>query len=247
MAQELNFQTELGTQLPSITSDEFNLLINSLSTEYGIGLTKTTEATAYSMAMVIRYALGSFAADGNVSALIGSKFTGAIAAATLRHLHNGGANCQASLLVDEEDLSIETVSEVDTLIKLGIPVVRQSPDPSAIHTVICGTYSEKQDHSEIPNQLCQKLNESQITTHAIIAPPGIDITNGNRSKESIFAAATLSLGLPLTATKVSADYVGRHYLNDISMPQTLYKGFGLADSALFSEQPVIRIYPIEEK
>jgi hypothetical protein len=54
----------------------------------------------------------------------------------------------------------------------------------------------------------------------------------------------LSLGAPLKGLNPGKNYVGRHYLCDISFSHAIYQKHGGDLSGFFSDQPVIQIYPL---
>ncbi|MDZ4785284.1 MAG: hypothetical protein SGJ02_04320 [bacterium] len=233
------FKSESGFIFSGITPEVHLCLVNELTSTNHLTKLQLSEAASLCMAMVIRYALGSKAIDGNIVSFFDDSLQGLVALSTLRHLANGGAKCQAYQCSSSLEASNEFIQSISAAQSSGIEVNTKSLDStqfSNVHGAICGL---KEDSSI--NNIKDFLNESTISVHSVIMPP----VNLDSGKHEIFSASTMSLGLPLKDTAKFKEQIGRHYLCDICIPQETYEKFGLKNCSLFSEQPVIKIFNAE--
>lgn len=256
--QTRQFKTEQGLELPGVSAEELRNLRAKLKDELGISSAQVAEAASYSMAMVIRYALGLFATDGRICALVNDSLTGWIALATLRHLNNAGAT--AYVLLIDNDTTTSPSSELEQQLKplkaaskVEILQYTQMQDKEELralfkscHNVICGLYNIERCINPEEEELVTLLNELETPVHTIEAPLGIDVNSGKRSSNPLYASSTLSLGAPLIGLRAGSEYVGRHYICDISFASFFFNEEQQAMAKLFSEQPVCQIYSIKE-
>ena len=245
-----SFRTESGLVFDGVSQCDLLAMRDRLEHEYGLIPAQICETAAFSHAMVIRFALGLKAADGEVCALVKDGLCGWIALAALRHLVNAGA--KGNILLVGEGHGQELARQLKTLQRMGVQLDRwdaaqDSPRFAvrllACHNVICGLYTPGCSSSELMSSVIDTLNEVKTPVHALEAPLGIDVDTGVVLHTPLYASSTLSLGAALAGLCNGRDYVGRHYLCDLSIPPELYTTQGVNWSPLFAEQPVIRIFP----
>jgi len=246
------FYTKRKEEIPGISKAIYQETITRLHNEFGLSWGQTCEAAAFSMAMVIRYALGLSSAGGRSTIIASDCPSGWVALATMRHLLNGGALSVLFIMMKEGVPSAELSQQLYTLEKMGVtPIIC---DPNSVsqdfidvvpetHNVICGLYGSENDYSEYVDI----MNDGSIPVHAIQSPLGVDVDSGASKGNPLFASSTLSLGLPFAGLHKGNDYVGRHYVCDISIPYALLEAqpaISPIDSIplIFSEQPVQQIY-----
>jgi hypothetical protein len=114
------------------------------------------------------------------------------------------------------------------------------------HNILCGLYSSALQQTPHLDQAVNILNEIETPVHAIEAPIGIDVDTGLANGVPLYASSTLSLGAPYIGLHTGSDFVGRHYLCDISISHKIYNAANLGIAGLFNEQPVLQIYPVKE-
>jgi len=247
------FHSKTGLMFPGLTTADYKELWRELLYDHGIVTTQVVEAASYSMAMVVRHALGLSASGGNVYALVADTLSGWTALATLRHLTNAGARGTV-LSAWSRTPSSELELQLKPLNKLGIPCLPLNEIPeqnisnllASGHNVICGLF----DHENIADSstagIVNILNELRTPVHCLEAPLGINIDSGQALSCPLFASSTLSLGVPLAGLYYGSQYVGRHYLCDISIPPALYRRYSADLCNLFAEQPVNQIFPLKD-
>ncbi len=254
MTTETIFVSPKGEKIKAVSTETLAHVRLEQKERYAISMLQVSEAAAFSFAMVIRHALGTFAKDGVVSAIVGSSLAGAVVAATARHLTNAGATLRVFVL-DQEALEPATKEQLTILSKLSVEVyqvrgrrgftdVVDSFDSA--HTVLWGMHGSSRDSEEVSAQFTERLNEHTVPVHTVDSPPGIDPTTGERVGTVLYASSTLSLGMVLSGLFRANTFVGRHYICDALIPATLYQAVDLSLGELFSEQPVIKITPVEE-
>ena len=224
--------------------------------EIGLPFSLMSEAASYSMAMVVRYALGLSAENSNVTAIVNDSFAGLVGLATIRHLVNAGSSIKLYVIADPDRLSEDLQLQLGILKKFGVTVdlyiqesqIKQSLEAiqSSVgnsHNVIVGLFDLTNPQNNSLDSLIELLNESKTPVHCIDCPLGIDPDSGKAFDAPLYASSTLSLGSVFPGLFNGDTYVGRHYISDISVPKQLYLEFGSDLSILFHEQPVTQIFP----
>jgi NAD(P)H-hydrate repair Nnr-like enzyme with NAD(P)H-hydrate epimerase domain len=248
------FQTELGISLPDIESLSYLQLLDKLKNQIGIKQLQIEEAASFSMAMVLRVALGLDAKDAKLAVLVNESLSGAIALATARQLQNAG--CEIKIIfvgktnldseILKEQLTFHDYNQTECFIWDSID---QNTDFNHLiadqHAVLVGLFQmEDVIPSDFQNKLTELLNESNVPCHTIFAPLGFDWKTGTKNGTRLIASSTLSVGIPLSILTDLKDFIGRHYLCDVSIPNKLSNELGIQLPLLFSEQPVIQVFAI---
>lgn len=253
MEDQILFKTKTGLAFTGLKVEAYRSIWQELQSSYGLTMPQICEAASYSMAMVLRYALGLSALGGRVYAVVDDTPSGWIALATLRHMVTAGAEGGVILIPAPDKCSPDIELQAAPLMKMGIEFIplqmllesNQTADLIAsCHNLICGVFNTAAPSvSDQLSKLLEIMNEAQTPIHAIEVPPGLDADTGTASANALFASSTLSLGAPLIGLHKGQDYVGRHYLCDISIAADLYRTQGPDLTQLFAEQPVIQIFP----
>ncbi len=244
------FQSKSGQQIPALPPDKMKVMWQELKA-LGVNQTQVVEAASYSMAMVVRFALGLSAAGGNVCVVAEDSLHGAVALATLRHLINAGANGAVISLTapaaasPEFALQLLPLSKMGTLFQVSQSAADHGTNESIIakaHNVLFGV--DPNSKNSLLSPVIELLNDANAPIHAVDAPFGVDLESGRKSTDALFASSTLSLGAPLLGLFEGRDCVGRHYVTDVSFTKEIYGPENECIGRLFSEQPVVQIFPI---
>ncbi len=248
------YKSDSGARIPAVGLKEFSAMLDSLL-ELGVTTPQICEAASFSFAMVVRVALGLSAEAAKVVALVRSGLGSATTLAAVRHLVNAGTAAHILTVGDAlEDPDIELQSR--PLQKMGVPFTPWSgaADHDAAadliassHAALCGLFDVKAEPIPFIAEVSQVLNELRTPIHCVQSPIGINPETGAKLSNPLFASSTLSLGIPLTGLAAGKDYCGRHYLCDISFTEEIYRAKSTGDTGrLFSEQPVVQIFPEEQ-
>ncbi len=256
----LIFSTKSGLGLPAVAPLELGKARATLIHDVGISPEQMVEAASYSMAMVVRFALGLSADGGRVAALVRDNLAGHTALATIRHLVNSNSDAIVFYFGELPSAGSDALKrQLAPLEHMGVQVLPLNAASKAqaletiasCHNLLFGlcdiedTGSFSQD--KFLRECSADLNEMSTPIHAVELPSGIHPTTGAATGEPIFASSTISLGAAVTGTYHAADNVGRHYVCDISLTKTLYTRLGIDSAgALFAEQPVVQIFPSKE-
>jgi len=246
-----DFHDSEGRCFDGLTLEKKAHLLSRTRELTGISIEKMVESASFSLAMVIRYALGLSAKDGHLAVIIKDSLVGAVALAGARHLKNAGAIPTIYLLETPKSEAVLTELKIHSFLETEIipeNLVKTELETRIIsyHNVLLGMY----DGIEISPPLLpiiELLNDVSTPIHCVDGPPGIHPDTGATSKDKIFASSTLSLGAPFCGFKKAKEFVGRHYVCDLSIPKKLYKEVGHELNELFNSQPVVQIFPLEEK
>ncbi len=248
------FQTKAGLQIPGISSKDLLALRSTLQEDYGLTLAQIVEACSYSMAMVVRFALGLSASGGRVACVFDDTLTGLIGIATVRHLINGGGEAELIFIGDIETASPDLELQLRPLDRMGQSLTLwKSVDDNhhiasilqSCHNSLCGYYELGRTPSPFENNINELFNELTTPIYAIESPPGLDPDTGKRNGSALYASCTMSLGAPLQGLLVGSENVGRHYVCDISFTKELYEKVGMDLREVFADQPVQQITPIK--
>ncbi len=252
-AQQLCYRTDTGVLLPGVSPEQHAALLQALVQEYALSSEQICEAASYSLAMVVRVALGLSADQAKVTGLAGDHINGWSVLAALRHLANAGTEARV-MLVDAplEGGSENLARQLAPLRRMGISIEewtgpQQNEGFSSIladsHAAVFGLFPPDGAAGAAVDRAVSLLNELRTPVHAVQAPTGVDLETGARRGTTLFASSTMSLGVPLRALAPGSEYCGRLYLCDISLPADLYRRVGPDIGRIFSEQPVVRIFP----
>ncbi|RIL10270.1 MAG: hypothetical protein DCC75_04705 [Proteobacteria bacterium] len=249
------FKTKTGFAFPGVTLAERAQLWSELAEKAFITPAQMVEAASYSMAMVVRHALGLSASGGRVLALVGDCPAGWIAMATIRHLINAGGEGLVLQAGSTSAASPEFELQARSLRALGIEFGdlsllvdgTQSHLLPACHNVLIGLLDAPHCDPAVADKCISLLNEARTPIHSVEAPLGFNLDTGQGGSNPLFSSSTLSLGAPLQGLFKGSDFVGRHYLCDISIMKQSYAGIGIDLGHLFAEQPVVEIFPIMEE
>lgn len=246
MDNNSTFFSQTGDPIPGVSPDTLPQLWKSLESEFQLPPVLAIEGVSYSLAMVVRVALGLTAAGGNILVVADNSIRGAVALSGLRRLANAGAGGQAIVISNGEEEKLVR-DEQKRLSAIGITCTRCAASEVAsqtdevidnFHCVIAGLESYKR--APQLEALTGTLNESHVPTHCIEVSPGLDLDSGDTSR-AVFASSTLALGAPISGLTNFRDYTGRLYLCDISCPAALYARYGHDFSTLFCDQPVTQL------
>lgn len=250
-APETTFYAKSGLEFRGVSSAQMRKAREDLFNSYGLNSLQICEAASYSLAMVVRFALGLSASGGKVYTLVNDSLAGQVGLACARHLLNAGGQIVAIPLSTVSQASDEFRLQLKVLEKMGAEI---SPVDSLetvkeflknSHNFIFALYGAAVTSTFSMDELIETLNDSRTPIHCIEAPYGINVDTGETEDEPLFASSTLSLGAPYRGLFRAREFVGRHYICDISLTKSLYLSMGDDLSSLFSDQPVVQIFPMK--
>jgi len=248
------FKTKAGEPVHGVTAEGLLEMRRAVTEHYGITATQIAEAAGYSMAMVVRYALGLSAREGRVCGIAADGLSGLVALATLRHLVIGGAGGAVLLSTQGARLSAELEAQVKTLSAMNVPVEDLEPINAAgdlgrlvgdCHNVLWGASNPAANTLPHLAGVIETLNDGRTPVHSVDLPGGINPDTGASLGTALFASSTLSLGMPLNGLSPGKDRVGRHYVCDASITKEIVEAAHVPWTPLFAEQPVVQIFPAE--
>lgn len=248
------YQTQYGDSVPDCSLDEWRAVLERLLNTDGLSALQLAEGVSYSLAMVVRYALGLSAADGQVTVLESDGFFGWCALATARHLADAGCSVTVGVLDSKKARSNEQNALEKPLRSRSCRILDVDSAKalqelyaaiSSSHNVICGIL-DPITHAcpEVYTEMSVFLNESPVPVHTVGVPTGIDLHTGEITKPPLYSSSTLSLGLPFKLGASAYDLLGRHYLADLQWDLPTYRRLSYTAAPLFREQPVIKLLQV---
>lgn len=221
----------------------------SLKREYHIANVQIAEGASYSLAMVVRFALGLSATGGKVCIVVNDSLAGQVALACARHLCNAGSDplvipfCVVSNASPDLRQQLSTLNSMQVRMESVESLAQLRGLLEHSHNLILGLFGGNVHATFAMDDFVKLLNDDQTPIHCLEAPYGVNVDTGALDDEPLYASSTLSLGAPFKGLFTAHDYVGRHYVCDISLTKSLYKGMGDDLTVLFSDQPVVQIFP----
>lgn len=243
------FHSKTGFQFSGVSEQQLLNAREALKKNYGINLLQIAEASSYSLAMVIRFALGLSAAGGKVCIITNDSLAGQVGLACVRHLCNAGSEAVVIPLSPVSTASEEFKAQLNTLNRMNVRTVsaKSIAEIGAVmensHNVIFALYGGSISAPFQMDELVERLNEERTPIHCIEIPYGVNPDTGKAEDTPLYASSTLSLGAPLKGLYWGNEYVGRHYICDISLTAELYQSMGDNLAVLFCDQPVVQIFP----
>lgn len=250
---ETLFHTKSGIAFPGVTVSGLSEMRKALFDEYGLSIDQAAESAAYNMAMVVRSALALSAQDAMICVLASDNLAGRVVTAALRHIICAGGQGHVCAIGSPDSFSPGFEQQLKILDKMSVPIDAWDSEARAAdfsgllagsHAAMLGIFDPSRNPTSLEQSVITALNESSVPVHTIDCPAGVDPATGASDENPIFASSTLSLGAPLLGLNPGSEFVGRHYLCDISFDQSIYKRGGMNLCSLFSEQPVIQIFPV---
>ena len=249
------FQKEDGTTVPGIPVHALEQGISFLCEKYHLTPAALAEGPAYSLAMVVRYALGLSAQGGLICGMVRDTLAGSIAINCLRHLKNAGSDVAILVLGHaKEDSLINIQDSLRSAEAYGMNVEYWNNTEQndlvidiiqECHNIIFGSAditSSKQGSQQADpflDSCVSILNELSTPVHCVLAPSGVNLETGELVGERLFASSTMALGAPLTSLLQQPDLLGRLYVSDLSLPRSFYSELSKEFPILFDEQPII--------
>lgn len=243
------FLTREGEPVPECSWVDWCALMARGQEQDDISPLQAVETAGFSMAMVLRFALGHTASGGVLSVFAADSFFGWTAVAAARHLLNAGCELRVLLPQFTTDFSPLFTQLLTPLDQRGATLYGwSSPEWGEIHgvvesshAVLCGLADAQRVIAPFHNSFAIQMNESRVPVHCVGAPLGLspEVTPG--VGEKLFASSTLSIGVPLASLKNGSDMIGRHYLCDAGWSSNDYAQLGFTGRPFFCEQPVIQL------
>lgn len=251
------FQDKYENKFGGVTLTELYDILETLNEKYYVSPIQVIESASFSMAMIIRSHLGLSAEGGNIVVVVKDNLAGALALATARRLYNAGTTSTIIIPKKElSELSKEFEYQAEAVSSLGLELIVIDPKEneselnehfSNAHNVIMGTFDKDDSKDENLDFISNILNDLSTPIHSILCPHGLCPDTGKKLSVPIYSSSTLSLGIPLSGLNAAYDFLGRHYICEISIPKELASQKANIPVTLFSEQPVCQIYKIKDQ
>ena len=251
------FQDKYQNKFGGISFEGFNDILKLLVEKYYVNSIQIAESASFSLAMIIRSHLGLSAEGGKIGMIVKDNLAGSIALATARRLYNAGTN--STIIIPQKELGtiskdFELQAEAVSALGLELMVVDPKENENNLNelfqsfdNVVMGTFDANAYKDDSLNFLANMLNELSTPIHSILCPHGIDQDTGQKLSTPIYSSSTLSLGVPLSGLCAGNDYLGRHYICEISIPKEILVTKANIPETLFAEQPVCQIFKIKDE
>jgi NAD(P)H-hydrate epimerase len=239
------FQTEDGTPVPAVTTDQMREVDRIAVEEFGLGILQMMENAGRNLAENVMDMLGS--TTGRVAVLAGAGGNGGGGLCCARHLHNRGFTVWVVLDRDPESLGEAAANQLRILRAAGVEplaldraeeVVRQA---QLVVDALIG-YSLRGAPRGRAGELIELCNRHAARVLSLDVPSGLDATTGQAPGVVVHPQRTLTLALPKTGLH---SLPGDLYLADIGIPPGLYARLGLSLASVFGRRYWVRLEPVE--
>lgn len=231
-------------KMPTLTTDQMTEVDRLMIEEWGISLTQMMENAGRHLAELARRKAGGTVQGRRIIVLCGKGNNGGGGMTTARHLHNWGAQVEAILTGNENELKEVPAHQWRVLKKLGI--VHSTIELSNADLILDAMlgYGARGDPRPPIADWIRRANQSGRPILSLDSPSGLDLTTGIPGSPCVRASATLTLALPKTGllSPQARPFVGKLYMADIGVPPELYqKAFGMSVPPLFAKQEIISV------
>jgi NAD(P)H-hydrate epimerase len=229
--------------IPTLTTDQMIEVDRLMIEEWGISLIQMMENAGRQFAELARRWMGGTARSRKVIVLCGKGNNGGGGMAAARHLHNWGAQVEAILVGEENELKEVPAQQWRILKKLEIVRLNSElPYADIILDAILGYGAKGNPRPPIADWI-RRANDSGRPTLSLDSPSGLDLITGTPGLPCIQAAATLTLALPKMGLLASTakPYVGDLYLADIGVPPEVYAALGLKITSPLASDALLKL------
>lgn len=222
--------------IPSVTREQMIEVDRVMIEDLHIDLVQMMENAGRNLARLAQLRFG----PRRPVVLVGSGGNGGGGMVAARHLANWGTDVLVVLARERDALGLVPGHQLDVLERIGVPITTE-PKPGDLHIDALIGYSLSGDPRGRPGELIDWLNAQPAPVLSLDTPSGLDVTTGSAGHPSVSATATLTLAAP-KAGLAGGHGVGELYLADISVPTSVYSGFGMVMPAdLFADGTVVRL------
>lgn len=231
--------------LPAVTAKQMSAIDRLLTRTVGIDQLQLNEHDAQALTVVAHEILKKLVGK-KIIVVFGADGNGSSGLAAARLLYAAGAQVSLVAGTTQRLLSATTARQLRIVKKLGLKVVKPSPQrfraADLIIDALLGCNSVGEPRGTIKD-LIELMNKVATPLLAHDIPSGLDPDKGSVHKTIVIADYTVTHGLPkIGLVDSSARRVrGKVYLADCGIPASLYAKIGITYSNPFSGAPVIKL------
>ncbi|NNE17906.1 MAG: NAD(P)H-hydrate epimerase [Myxococcales bacterium] len=231
------FTTDLGLQVPAITTDQMREVDRVAIEELGPNLYQMMENAGRSLAVTILETLGAAWSQTPITVLCGTGGNGGGGICAARHLANRGADVTVVVTdpggltpVPSEQLAIYRATSGRMAEASALHLLR----PGLIVDAVIG-YSLHGPPRGVARKTIDWAGAQSAPVISLDVPSGIDATTGESSGSQVRASVTLTLALPKTG--LDAETSGDLWLADLGIPEEVYRRVGIdVPTGLFGDR-----------
>jgi NAD(P)H-hydrate epimerase len=221
-------------EIMAITSEQMKLVDELMENKYGINLFQMMENAGRALAILSKsYFMDGLVKGKKIAVLAGSGGNGGGVLTAARRLTNWGANVSVFVPKPPSSFKDVTFAQLNTVKRMGIPVftadtLKASAGYDLVLDGIFG-YSLKNAPVGPSRYMIEWANNQRTVVLSLDVPSGMELMTSVIHQPTIKAEATLTIAFPKDALllKEAADYTGKLFLADISVPKVLYNELNL--------------------
>lgn len=230
---------------PNVSVAQMREVDRIMVEDIGISLLQMMENAGRATATLAREMLGSGMTGQPITVLAGRGGNGGGGMATARRLALWGAEVTVVLSHPPSDLTAAAYHQWAILDKIGVPTTTELiplTDSALILDTLIG-YSLNGPPRGNAAALIQAANNAPAQILSLDVPSGMHSDTGERYDPCITATATLTLALPKSGllAQTAAATVGKLFVADISVPDSVYARLGLTVDGLFAAADIVRL------
>jgi NAD(P)H-hydrate epimerase len=237
----MEFRTEDGTVVPSITAAQMREVDRVAVEEFGLSILQMMENAGRNLAQNVRDMFDG--ARGEVAILAGSGGNGGGGLCCARHLHN--RDFQVWVVLDKEEGMLQGAArnQLHILQAAGVQPVGPSQAAQVVRRsqvvvdALIG-YSLRGAPRGRAAELIALCNESAAPVLSLDLPSGLDATTGEALGTVARPNRTLTLALPKTGLH---RVPGELYLADIGIPPEVFQRIGVSFESPFGTRYWVRL------
>jgi NAD(P)H-hydrate epimerase len=233
--------------VPALTAAQMREVDRIMVEDLGISLVQMMENAGRAFAELTRIQLAGLNRR-RVVVLAGRGGNGGGGMAAARRLAIWGAEVRVVLACPDAALAEAPAHQLASLRAIGLPIHGPAEAASLVYDAdvvldaLLG-YGLEGLPREPEAGLIRAANSGDVPIVALDLPSGLDPDRGVPHEPTIRATYTMTLALPKIGLlrPEAAMWVGELWLADISVPPSVYAGFGIYPGRLFAESDLIRI------
>lgn len=218
-------------EIPFISVKQMIEVDRLMIDDYGISLMQMMENAGRNIYEFIIDNMTSGTKVTNVLVMAGSGGNGGGAMVAARHLSNKGFNVDVVLSKEIGKLKGVIKHQADILTRLPVNIYEEEIMYKNYDLIIDGIigYSLKGEPKGFAKEMIVFCNASNSKVVSLDSPSGLNLDDEITNENIVKANFTVTLALPKIGlnSRESQEFVGKLFLSDISVPQSLYSRIGI--------------------
>ena len=231
-----NYPTVRAEEIAWLTTDQMIEVDRVMIEDLGIQLFQMMENAGRNLALL---AMNRYSPAAPVVA-VGPGGNGGGGMVAARHLAVAGENVRVVLGAGRDQMAPVPAAQLAILDEMGVPVLGEVPADADLFIDAVLGYSLQGAPRGLAGEVISAISATSIPTLSLDTPSGLDTASGEAADPHIDADATMTLALPKVGL-ASHSAVGKLFLANISVPNSVYENMGALPGANFHGGYIVEV------